>query len=161
MTFTLSIDAMMRHAYARSAMIWLAAPAEAKPTPLHPDHAPALRELLRGACAELCLNLLPMVTSTNFDTFNPDGSDPFLIIDLSLPEGLDASALRAALEHAVALTALRGALTAASPAIAPEAEAVALEAARATNRFLEAARQELAAGLTRQGRTVRIRPHYL
>ena len=152
---------MMRHAYARSAMIWLAAPAETKPSPLQPDLAPALRELLRGACAELCLSLLPMVKSTNFDTFDPDGSDPFLVIELELPAGIDASALRAALEHAVALTALRGALTAASPAVAAEAEAVAAEASAAKARLISLTRQLTDTSRRNAAATIRIRPCYL
>lgn len=161
MTFTLSVGAMMRHAYARSAMIWLAAPAETKPVPLQPDHAPALRELLRGACAELCLHLLPMVKSTNFDTFDPDGTDPFLVIELDLPGDMDAPALRAALEHAVALTALRGALTSASPAIAAEAGAVASEASGAKERLVRLARQLTEASRRSAAATLRIRPCYL
>ncbi|MCM1028777.1 MAG: hypothetical protein NC342_00215 [Pseudoflavonifractor sp.] len=161
MTFTLSIDAMMRHVYARSAMAWLAAPAEARPVALQPDHAPALRELLRGACARLCLELLPYVESTNFDEIDPEGTIPFLVMDLRLLQGVDASTVRAALEMAVTLTALSGAMAGVPAALSGEAEAVEKEAERALATLAKAMSETNAAASRAPLKELHITPHYI
>lgn len=142
MTFTLSIQVMLRQLYARGAMAWAGRP-EPRPDILRPAHEDALRELLRSSFARLCLDLLPIVSSTNLDEVDP-ASDPFFILELDLPRGIEPSALRAAMEQATALRALTGALTDIAP---DEAEATAREAAAAISHVRAAAALRSAAGL--------------
>lgn len=108
MTFTLSFDAMLREVYARSAMAHISNPGAERPAPLQPDHAPALRELMRESFAALCRALGSMVADTNLDTADVS-ADPFLSLDVSLPPGTEASVFRATMEHAVAAGALASA----------------------------------------------------
>ena len=142
MTFTLSIQAMLRQLYARGAMAWAGRP-EPRPDILRPAHEGAMRELLRGSFARLCLDLLPVVSSTNLDEADP-ASDPFFILELDLPAGMEPSALRAAMEQATALRALTGALTGIAP---EEADAIAREAADAISHVRSAAALRAATGL--------------
>ena len=117
---------MLRQLYARGAMAW-AGRADERPEILRTSHEPALRELLRGSFARLCLDLLPLVKSTNLDECDPT-TDPFFIIELDMPAGIDPSALRAAMEQATALRALTGALTGTAP---DESAAICRETANA------------------------------
>lgn len=126
MTFTLSIPAMLRQLYARGAMAWAVDPS-ARPDILRPAHEPAIRELLRGSFARLCLDMMRHVVSTNLDEVDP-ATDDIFVVELDIPAGIDTSTLRAAMEMAVAMRALSGAMTGIAPA---EAAEVASEAARA------------------------------
>lgn len=100
---------MLREVYARSAMATLAVPeGEPRPTTLQPDHAPALRELMRDSFAVMCRRLGRLVTATNLDTVDA-GSDPFLSLEINVPSGVEPSSLRVTMEHAVALGALASA----------------------------------------------------
>lgn len=137
MTITLSIDAMISQIYARSAMIWLAAPGVEKPEALSPDHELALRELIRGAFAGVIARFLRVIRSTNLDKIDIT-SDPLLILEMTLPTAADPTAIRAALENVVAMTALAGAVgSAENTKIASHAEAILAEAIESIH-FLEA-----------------------
>lgn len=137
MTITLSIDAMLSQIYARSAMIWLAAPGAEKPEVLSPDHELALRELIRGAFAGVIARFLRVIRSTNLGEVDI-ATDPLLILDMTLPAAADPTAVRAALENVVAMTALAGAVgTADNATIASYADAILAEAVESIH-FLEA-----------------------
>lgn len=105
MTYALSFESMLRRLYARSAMARVTSTADTRPAALQPDHAPALRLLIRDAFATLCASIGTAVTATNIDDIDPE-TDPFITARLTLPEGTDGSATLALLEHAVALGAL-------------------------------------------------------
>lgn len=109
MTYTLSIDSMLRQLYARGAMAW-AGRTDSRPDILNPSHRGALCELLKGSFARMCLEMLRYVVSTNLDEVNP-AADPFFVLELELPSSIDPSVLRASMEQAVAMRALTGALT--------------------------------------------------
>ncbi len=142
MTFTLSIQAMLRQLYARGAMAWAGRPAP-RPDILRPAHEPALRELLRGSFARLCLDLLPVVLSTNLDEVDP-AVDQLFVVELDLPPGIEPSALRAAMEQAIALRALTGALT---DIAADEAAEISREATGAIASVISIASLRSATGL--------------
>lgn len=128
MIFTLSIQAMLRQLYARGAMAWSGgARTDNRPEILRKGHEQALRELLKGSFARLCIDLFPLVVSTNLDECDP-ATDPFFIIELDLPPGIDPSALRVAMELAIALRALTGSLTGIE---SDEAAAISRETTRA------------------------------
>lgn len=110
MTFSLSIDSMLRVIYARSAMAYAGSRADRRPEVLRREHEAALRELLRASFAGVCLRLLRHIRSVNFDDVDI-ARDSFLVVEFDLPPGVDGAAICTAMETAVAMKALAGVMT--------------------------------------------------
>lgn len=124
MTFSLSIDSMLRVIYARSAMAYAGSRADKRPEVLRREHEGALRELIRAAFAGLCLRLLRHIRRTNLDEADVS-RDAFLVVEFDLPPGVDGASVRSAMETAIAMRVLAGVM---ADAAASEARREADEA---------------------------------
>lgn len=98
MTISISIHAILSQVLAQSALRSLSDGQH--PPMLNPDQSPALRALVRGAFARVCLHMGPALTDCNADLTDDPDSD-LLQIETDDRRTGNPVALRLLIEHAI------------------------------------------------------------